>query len=85
MARWILSNVQKKNVLELEYFKHPKHYKPIVIENWWRWGTFECESDEKPDIDLENDDPDAIAAAIGNPTSATSLKNISMAILHLPI
>lgn len=58
MARWILSNVQKKNVLELEYFKHPKHYKPIVIENWWRWGTFECESDEKPDIDLENDDPD---------------------------
>ena len=60
MSRWLLSNLEKKNVLELEYFKHPKYDKRIVIENWWRWATFECESDEAPDIDLANEDPDGV-------------------------
>jgi len=58
MTRWLLSNLEKKNVQELEYFKHPNHDKLIIVENWWRWGTFECESDEAPNIDLDNLDPD---------------------------
>ncbi len=56
MATWKLSNLEKKNCVEREYWTHPKYSQSIVRETGWRWGTFTCESDEQPDIDLANPD-----------------------------
>lgn len=60
MSRWILTNKHKKNCLEKEFWKHPDHDQLIVHEILWRWGTFYCESDEMPEVDLENDDGFAV-------------------------
>ena len=54
MATWELSTEYKKNAIEVQLW-----YKDGItirkIEGY-RWGTFYCESDEKPDIDLRNPD-----------------------------
>lgn len=56
MTTWYLRTVEKKNVIEREFWSHPDYSGGIVRETGWRWGTFTCESDEKPDIDLKNTD-----------------------------
>ena len=54
MATWKLSNLEKKSCIEREFWTYPDYDEPIVRETGFRWGTFYCESDEKPDIDLAN-------------------------------
>lgn len=52
MATWTLSTAQKKSAIERQIW-----YKNGVImhrEEGYRWGTFYCESDTKPEIDLSN-------------------------------
>jgi len=56
MATWTLSTKEKKNCVEREFWKHPDYSSPIIRETGFRWGTFTCESDERPDIDLDNPD-----------------------------
>lgn len=56
MATWTLSTKEKKNCVEREFWKHPDYSSPIIRETGFRWGTFTCESDERPDIDLDNSD-----------------------------
>lgn len=54
MATWTISNVDKKNAVELQFWQKDG----VVIEKaeGFRWGTWYCECDEKPDIDLSNPD-----------------------------
>ena len=54
MTTWKLSTASKKNAVEKQYWY--KEGVNIVREEGYRWGTFYCESDERPDIDLENDE-----------------------------
>lgn len=54
MATWKLSTQHKKNAVERSFWY--KDGQKIVQEQGYRWGTFYCESDEKPDIDLKNPD-----------------------------
>ena len=54
MATWELSTEYKKNAIEVQlWYKDGVTIKRI---EGYRWGTFYCESDEKPDIDLYNED-----------------------------
>jgi hypothetical protein len=54
MATWRLSNLQKKSYYETESYK--KDEKTIYKTLIWRWGSFTIESNEKPEIDLNNED-----------------------------
>lgn len=54
MATWKLSNYHKKNAVETQYWH--KDDKVIIREEGFRWGTWYCESDTRPDIDLKNPD-----------------------------
>ena len=54
MATWKISNYHKKNAVERQYWN--KDGKAIIREEGFRWGTWYCESDIKPDIDLTNPD-----------------------------
>ena len=54
MTTWKLSTASKKNAVEKQYWT--KEGVTIIREEGYRWGTFYCESDEQPDIDLVNDD-----------------------------
>jgi hypothetical protein len=54
MATWVLTTQHKKNAVERSFWY--KDDQKIVREEGYRWGTFSCESDEKPDIDLKNPD-----------------------------
>ena len=54
MATWVLTTAEKKNVEEIEFWY--KDGKIIKRTTGFRWGTVYCESDERPDIDLENPD-----------------------------
>lgn len=54
MATWELSTLIKKSAVETQYWY--KDGKTIIRHEGYRWGTFYCESDEKPDIDLDNPD-----------------------------
>jgi hypothetical protein len=54
MATWKLSTATKKNAVEKQYWT--KDGINIIREEGYRWGTFYCESDEQPDIDLDNED-----------------------------
>ena len=54
MATWVLTTTEKKNVEEIEFWH--KDGKTIKRTTGFRWGTVYCESDERPDIDLENPD-----------------------------
>lgn len=54
MATWQLSTASKKNAVEKQYWY--KEGVTIIREEGYRWGTFYCESDEQPDVDLDNED-----------------------------
>lgn len=54
MATWKLSTIYKKNAVEKQFWS--KDGIVIIREEGYRWGEFYCESDERPDIDLKNDD-----------------------------
>lgn len=56
MATWIIYAKYKKSTVEKEYFT--KDGQTIVIENGWRGGRFqiETEGDEPPEIDVVNTD-----------------------------
>jgi hypothetical protein len=52
MATWILKTLHKKNAVEKQFWY--KDGKVIIREEGYRWGEFYCESDEQPEIDLNN-------------------------------
>lgn len=54
MARWQISNYYKKNVVDRQFWHN--NDREFVRDEGYRWGTWECESDERPDIDLDNPD-----------------------------
>ena len=54
MATWILKTLHKKNAVEKQFWY--KEGKVIIREEGYRWGEFYCESDEQPEIDLDNAD-----------------------------
>jgi len=54
MAVWQISNYYKKEAVERQFWT--KNDLTIIKSEGFRWGTWECESDEKPDIDLNNPD-----------------------------
>jgi hypothetical protein len=54
MATWVLTTLEKKNVEEIEFWS--KDGQTIKRITGFRWGTVYCESDEKPEIDLDNPD-----------------------------
>lgn len=54
MATWKISNYEKKNAVEICYFL--KDNVVIKMEQGYRWGNWTCESDERPDIDLKNEE-----------------------------
>ena len=54
MARWQITNYYKKNVVDRQFWHN--NDREFVRDEGYRWGTWECESDERPDIDLDNPD-----------------------------
>ena len=54
MAVWRLSTHYKKSAVEKQLWY--KDGVTISKEEGYRWGTFYCESDEMPDVDLANPD-----------------------------
>jgi hypothetical protein len=54
MARWQISNYHKKSAVERQFWN--KDGREFIKEEGFRWGTWECESDERPDINLDNPD-----------------------------
>ena len=54
MARWRITNAEKKNAVERQFWT--KDGVTVIKDEGFRWGTWECESDEQPDIDLDNPD-----------------------------
>ena len=54
MTTWVLTTVENKNVEEIEFWS--KDGQTIKRITGFRWGTVYCESDERPEIDLENPD-----------------------------
>ena len=64
MARYKLSNNEKKNVTEVEIWRNSDTDQSFTIESGWRWGEWFFESDTEPNIDLVNEkgiDPFSIA------------------------
>lgn len=55
MARWSIEPSWKKSIVEREYWT--KGDNTVVIETGWRWGTFECETEDDniPDITSGDD------------------------------
>ena len=53
MTTWTIKTLYKKSAYERQHWY--KDGKEIIREEGYRWGTFYCESDEQPDIDLVND------------------------------
>lgn len=54
MAIWKITNATKKNAVERQFWI--KDGVTVIKEEGFRWGIWSCESDEQPDIDLENSD-----------------------------
>jgi hypothetical protein len=54
MARWQITNLHKKSAVERQFWN--KDGREFIKEEGFRWGIWECESDERPDIDLDNPD-----------------------------
>ena len=54
MAIWRLTNLQKKNAVERQFWS--KDGLDVIKDEGFRWGIWTCESDEQPDIDLDNPD-----------------------------
>jgi hypothetical protein len=52
MTTWVLTTAEKKSVEEIEIWT--KDGQTIKRITGFRWGTVYCESDERPDIDLDN-------------------------------
>ena len=52
MATWKITNLHKKNAVERQFWT--KDGVTVTKDEGFRWGTWSCESDEKPDIDLDN-------------------------------
>lgn len=53
MSVWILSNLEKYRCIENDIWNHPNHKQPILRATCWKRGVFSCESDDKPEIDLQ--------------------------------
>ena len=54
MAIWKITNKHKKSAVEKQFWV--KDNVTVVKEEGFRWGTWSCESDEKPNVDLDNPD-----------------------------
>lgn len=54
MATWEITNYHKKNAVERQFWT--KDGMIITKDEGYRWGTWTCESDNQPDIDLDNDE-----------------------------
>jgi hypothetical protein len=54
MANWKLETVEKKSVIDTEMWGKGALTIDRITE--WRWGEAFIESDEKPDIDLTNEE-----------------------------
>lgn len=54
MTTWVLTTATKKNAVEKQFWA--KDGQTVIREEGYRWGTFYCESDERPDVDLANPD-----------------------------
>ena len=54
MTTWKLSTKTKKNAVEVQFWT--KNGVTIQKQEGYRWGTFYCESDERPEVDLANPD-----------------------------
>jgi hypothetical protein len=54
MARWQITNRHKKSAVERQFWHQDG--REFIKEEGYRWGIWECESDERPDIDLDNPD-----------------------------
>jgi len=54
MATWSITNQYKKSAIEKQYWY--KDGKEIIRIEGYRWGVWTCDSDEKPEIDLANED-----------------------------
>lgn len=54
MARWQISNYHKKNVVDRQFWHNDG--REFVRDEGYRWGTWECDSEQRPDIDLDNPD-----------------------------
>lgn len=54
MTTWKISNVNKKSAVDVQHWT--KGDVTIKREEGFRWGVWSCESDEKPEIDLNNPD-----------------------------
>jgi len=56
MATWRISNLYKKEAVERQYWI--KGDITVIKEEGYRWGSWICESDEQPNIELDNPDPE---------------------------
>lgn len=54
MAIWKITNHNKKNAVERQFWI--KDGFTIIKDEGFRWGIWTCESDQQPDIDLDNPD-----------------------------
>lgn len=54
MATWQIKNYHKKNAIERQFWS--KDGVIVTKDEGFRWGTWTCESEERPDIDLANSD-----------------------------
>lgn len=54
MATWKITNASKKNAIEVQYWT--KDGVTVKKTEGYRWGVWTCESDDEPDIDLDNPD-----------------------------
>jgi hypothetical protein len=54
MATWTLKTQHKKNAIEKQHWF--KDSVEVIRIEGYRWGTFFCESDDQPKIDLVNED-----------------------------
>jgi hypothetical protein len=54
MTTWEITNATKKNAVEIQYWVKDG----VIVKKieGYRWGIWFCESDEQPDIDLNNSD-----------------------------
>jgi hypothetical protein len=52
MATWRISNYYKKEAVESQFWSNGDLI--VIKSEGYRWGTWECESNERPDIDLAN-------------------------------
>ena len=62
MAIWKISNYHKKNAVERQFWS--KDGVTVSKDEGFRWGTWSCESDERPEIDLAN--PDGFEVLFGD-------------------